>query len=80
MNSKYKNDSVDSAIGDLHAWRRELSDQFGGDLRAMVEDAMRRQGQSGRRLIRRRELTNNAIHPNGGETVTGSGQSTPAAG
>ena len=60
MNSIYNSDSVDSAISDLHAWRRELSDQFAGDVRAMVEDAMRRQEQSGHRIIRRRELTNSS--------------------
>lgn len=69
MNSIYKSDSADSAISDLHAWRRELSDQFAGDVRAIVEDAMRRQEQSGHRIIRHRELTNNPMRPNGGSTV-----------
>ena len=80
MSSTYKNDSADSAISDLHAWRRELSDEFGGDIHAIVEDAMRRQGQSGQRIIiRRREPTNEPIHPSG-STVPSTGELSPAAG
>ncbi len=69
MNSNYKSDSADSAIRDLHAWRRELSDQFAGDVRAIVEDAMRRQDQSGHRIIRHRELANKPMLPSGGSTA-----------
>lgn len=79
MSSNYKSDSVDTAISDLHAWRRELSDQFAGDVRAMVEDAMRRQEQSGHPMIRRGELTNHAMQRSGGGDVSASGESTPAA-
>lgn len=79
MNSIYNSDSVDSAISDLHAWRRELSDQFAGDVRAMVEDAMRRQEQSGHRIIRRRELTNKPMHPSSGGTVPHNSETSPAA-
>ena len=80
MTSIYKSDSVDSAISDLHAWRRELSDQFAGDVRAIVEDAMRRQEQSGHRIIRHRELTNKPMHSSGSTSDSGNGSSTPAAG
>ena len=80
MNSIYNSDSVDSAISDLHAWRRELSDQFAGDVRAMVEDAMRRQERSGHRIIRRRELTDKPLHPSGGSTVPDNCETSPAGG
>ena len=80
MNSIYNSDSVDSAISDLHAWRRELSDQFAGDVRAMVEDAMRRQEHSGHRIIRRRELTNKPMHPSGGSMVPHDSETSPAGG
>lgn len=80
MSSTYKSDSADSAISDLHAWRRELSDQFGGDLHAIVEDAMRRQGQSGQRvIIRRRDLKTMATPPNGG-MVSSTGEAATASG
>ena len=79
MNSIYKSDSVDTAISDLHAWRHELSDQFAGDVRAMVEDAIRRQELSGHRIIRHRELTNKPMHPSGGSLVSDSSETSPAA-
>lgn len=75
----HKSDSVDSAISDLHAWRRELSDQFAGDVGAIVEDAILRQEQSGHRIIRRRELTNKPMHPSGGSTDSDNSESSPAA-
>ena len=65
MNSTDTQDSTDSVICDLHAWRRELSDQFGGNVHAIVEDAMRRQAQSGHRIIRRRQTTNESSVPIG---------------
>ena len=80
MNSIYNSDSVDSAISDLHAWRRELSDQFAGDVRAMVEDAMRRQEQSGHRIIRGRALTDKPMHPSGGSTVPHNSETSRAGG
>jgi hypothetical protein len=58
-------DSVDSVISDLHAWRRELSDQFDGDVHEIVNDAMRRQETSGHPIVRRPELTNEANCPSG---------------
>ena len=50
-----KMNSADTIIRDLHACRRTLSDQFGGDLQAIVADAITRQAASGRRVVRRRE-------------------------
>ena len=77
MTSTSPNDSVDTAIADLHAWRRQLSDQFGGDTQAIVEDAMRRQELSGHRLIRRRDLPNKTPQANGdGPTVDATPSST----
>ncbi len=56
MKTTSTRDSVDTAIQDIHAWRREISDEFGGDIHAIVEDAIRRQEASGRTIIRRNEL------------------------
>ncbi len=39
---------TDSTIEDIHEIRREISDQFGGDVFAIAEDAARRQAASNR--------------------------------
>ena len=57
MIHKTNDDSVDTTIRDIHAIREQLSDQFGGDISAILEDARRRQQKSGRRIISRRELS-----------------------
>jgi len=38
----------DPIIDEIHQTRREMSDRFGGDFVAMLEDARRRQEASGR--------------------------------
>ncbi len=51
-------EDLNDIIGTIHGWRREISDHFGGNLAAMVDDANRRTELSGRRILRRGELTN----------------------
>lgn len=38
----------DSIIDEIHRTRRQMSDRFGGDFVAMLDDARRRQAESGR--------------------------------
>ena len=72
-------EDLNDIIGTIHGWRREISDHFGGNLAAMVDDANRRTELSGRRILRRGELTNNPMHPSGGSTVCDNSESSPAA-
>jgi len=39
---------TDPIIAEIHRTRREMSDRFGGDFVAMLDDARRRQAASGR--------------------------------
>ena len=72
-------EDLNDIIGTIHQWRREISDQFGGNLAAMIDDANRRTELSGRRVLRRGELTNKSMHPSGGSTVSGNSEPSPAA-
>jgi hypothetical protein len=63
MISKPNTETVDATIRDLHATREQLSDKFGGDIGAILDDARRRQAHSGRRIIARGELANRALNP-----------------
>jgi hypothetical protein len=72
-------EDLNDIIGTIHGWRREISDHFGGNLAAMVDEANRRTEQSGRRIVRRGELTNKPMHPRGGSTVADDSESSPAA-
>jgi len=40
--------TTDPIIDEIHRTRREISDRFGGDLHAIVEDARKRQAASAR--------------------------------
>jgi len=40
--------TTDPILDEIHRTRREMSDRFGGDFAAMLEDARRRQEASGR--------------------------------
>ncbi len=73
-------EDLNDIIGTIHQWRREISDQFGGNLAAMVDNANRRTELSGRRVLRRGDLTNKPMLPSGSDSVSGIGSSTPAAG
>ncbi len=43
-----KKTMTDPIIDEIHRTRREMSDRFGGDFRAMLDDARQRQLASGR--------------------------------
>lgn len=73
-------EDLNDIIGTIHQWRREISDQYGGNLAAMIDDANRRTKLSGRRVLRRGELTNKPMHPSGSSSDSGNGSSNPAAG
>ena len=45
------NSGRDTTIADIHKIREQISDAFGGDIRAITEDARKRQEQSGRRTV-----------------------------
>ena len=40
--------TIDPVLDEIHRTRREMSDRFGGDFAAMLDDARRRQEASGR--------------------------------
>ena len=40
----------DTTIEDIHRTRRRIAEKFGGDLRAILEDAQKRQAASGREI------------------------------
>lgn len=43
--------SSDTTIADIHKTREKISNDFGGDIHAITEDARKRQEQSGRRTV-----------------------------
>ncbi|MBC8875120.1 MAG: hypothetical protein H8E44_37340 [Planctomycetes bacterium] len=45
---------TDPIIDEIHRTRREMSDRFGGDFVAMLDDARRRQEASGRPIWKRK--------------------------
>lgn len=44
----------DTTISDIHRTRRRIAEKFGGDLSAILEDAKKRQENSGHTIWRRR--------------------------
>lgn len=68
----------DTIIDEIHRTRERLAEKFGGDIKAILEDARRRQAVSGR-LTWLGPSANKAMHPNGGGTVSESGKSSPPA-
>ena len=69
----------DTTIADIHKTRERISDAFGGDIRAITEDARRRQEQSGRRTVSYAESPGNAVHSSGGSgDERADGSSSPA--
>ena len=79
MISNSTTEDLNDIIGTIHEWRRQISDHFGGNLAAMVEDANRRTVLSGRRILRRGELTNTPMQPSGGGLAADTTQTTPVA-
>lgn len=49
-----KKPMTDLIIDEIHRTRREMSDRFGGDFVAMLDDARRRQEASGRPIWQRK--------------------------
>jgi hypothetical protein len=60
-------------IEEIHRVRREISDRFGRDLDAIVEDARKRQAASGR-AIWSPDATNHARQRSGGGDVSDDGE------
>lgn len=40
--------TTDPVLDEIHRTRREMSEKFGGDFKAMLDDARKRQAESGR--------------------------------
>jgi hypothetical protein len=57
--------TTDPIIDEIHRTRREISDRFGGDFVAMLDDARRRQEASGRPVWQ--PNTTNKTIPRSGE-------------
>jgi hypothetical protein len=68
---------TDTNIDEIHRTRREMADKFGGDFRLMLDDARRRQAESGRPILRPNS-TNNPMHRSDGSAGSGMDTSTPA--
>ena len=71
--------STDTIIDEIHRTRRMMADKFGGDFRLMLDDARRRQTESGR-PIWQPNTTNKTIHPSGGPAASGMENPSAAAG
>jgi hypothetical protein len=69
---------TDPIIEEIHKVRREISERFGGDVRAIAADANARMSASGCPIWKPSDTK--AIHPSGGGSVATGGDSTPAAG
>ena len=72
---------------EIRAIRRELATEFGNDVHRIAEETRRRQRESGRAFLSlppRHPLPRNAtiaaLHPSGGDAVSGIGVSSRAAG
>lgn len=48
--------TTESILDEIHKTRREMSDRFGGDFVAMLDDARRRQEASGRPVWRPKDM------------------------
>ena len=57
--------SGDTTIADIHKTREKISDDFGGDIHAITEDARKRQEQSGRRTVSYAETSNKSMNRSG---------------
>ena len=58
-------DRVDSTIAEIHKTRERISDDFGGDIQAISDDARKRQEQSARRTVSYADLPNKSVQPSG---------------
>ena len=73
-----KRTTTDPVLDEIHRARREISDRFGGDLHAILDDARKRQAAS-RRPVWAPGSANQAMQRSGGGEVSENGESTPAA-
>ena len=65
MTQATKTDGVDTTIAEIHRTRQCVSDQFGGDIHAITEDARKRQERSGRQTVSYAETVQPARQPTG---------------
>ena len=70
---------VDSTIEEIHRTRERLAEKFGGDIKAILEDARRRQAASGRPTWSALSA-NKPMHASGGSSVPENSETSPAAG
>jgi hypothetical protein len=70
---------VDSTIEEIHRTRERLAEKFGGDIRAILADARRRQAASGRPAWSGLSA-NKPMHPSGGSSAPDKSETSPAAG
>lgn len=59
-----KQTATDPVLDEIHQTRREISERFGGDLHAILDDARKRQAASGR-PVWSPGSTNPAMHESG---------------
>ena len=69
---------IDSTIDDIHRTRERLAEKFGGNIKAILDDARRRQSELGRPMWDD-SSANNSIPPSGQDTISGSTESSTAA-
>jgi hypothetical protein len=48
---------IDTIVDEIHQSRRRISEKFGGNIAAILDDARKRQSASGRPIWQRREST-----------------------
>ena len=70
---------VDSTIEEIHRTRERLAEKFGGDIKAILEDARRRQAASGRPTWSGLSANIKPMHSSGGSMVPDNGDTSPAA-
>jgi hypothetical protein len=73
-----KQTTTDPVLDEIHRTRREISERFGGDLRAILDDARKRQAASGR-PVWTPGSANHAMQRSDGGDVADNGESIPAA-
>ncbi len=59
-----KKTDVDTTIDEIHKTRERLAEKFGGDIKAILADARRRQAESGR-PVWHGTSANNAVNRSG---------------
>ena len=74
-----KQNNRDTTIDEIHRTRQQIADKFGGDIAAILEDARKRQADSGR-PVWQGSPSNKAMHPSGGGSVSDNREASPAAG